>query len=213
LIATRKKLEDKLYAQIGASNIDWQLRREGMKPPSVATTNRILKRNNLVRKREKYVPKGTIYPSPSVTRSNDLHQIDVIGPRYLKGDGRFYSINVIDAYDRRGSNYPHRRKNRIVILNGLLHSWHILGIPLYLQMDNLLPCRGSNRYPHSFGMIIRLCFYLGIQPVFIPIREPWRNGIVEHFQYDFDRMFFRSQHFDHFDQLCQKVKEFEQFHN
>jgi len=62
-------------------------------------------------------------------------------------------------------------------------------------------------------MIIRLCFYLGIQPVFIPIREPWRNGIVEHFHYDFERMFFRSQHFDHFDRLCQKAKEFEDNRN
>ena len=213
VIATRKKLENKLYAQIGASNIDWQLRQEGINPPSISTINRILKRNSLVRKRERYIPKGTAYPAPSITRSNDLHQLDVIGPRYLKGDGRFYSINVIDAYDRRESNYPHRRKNRRAILSALLYSWHMLGIPSYLQMDNLLPCRGSNHYPHSFGIIIRLCLYLGVQPIFIPIAEPWRNGIVEHFQFNFDRKFFRSQIFTHFGQLCQKAREFEQFHN
>ena len=213
VIATRKKLENKLYAQIGASNIDWQLRQEGIDPPSISTINRILKRNSLVRKRERYIPKGTTYPAPSITRSNDLHQLDVIGPRYLKGDGRFYSINVIDAYDRRESNDPHRRKNRRAILSALLYSWHMLGIPSYLQMDNLLPCRGSNHYPHSFGIIIRLCLYLGVQPIFIPIAEPWRNGIVEHFQFNFDRKFFRSQIFTHFRQLCQKAREFEQFHN
>jgi putative transposase len=213
VIATRKELENILYVQIGASNIDWQLRQEGMKPPSIATINRILKRNDLVRKREKYVPKGTPYPAPCVIRSNDLHQLDVIGPRYLKGDGRFYAINVIDAHDRRGSNYPHRRKNRRAILGGLLYAWHRLGLPFYLQMDNFLPCRGSNRYPHSFGIIIRLCLYLGIQPVFIPIGEPWRNGIVEHFQFNFDRKFFRSQSFAHFEELCEKAREFEQFHN
>jgi len=170
-------------------------------------------RARLIHQKECYVPKGTVYPSPKVAGSNDLHQLDVIGPRYLKGDGRFYSINVIDAYDRRESNYAHRTKNRIAILSGLLYCWRMLGIPSYLQMDNFLPCRGSNRYPHSFGFIIRLCLYLGIQPVFTPIGEPWRNGIVEHFQLNFDRKFFRSQAFVHFEELCQKAKEFEQFHN
>jgi putative transposase len=137
----------------------------------------------------------------------------MIDPRYLKGDGRFYSINIIDAYDRRESNYPHLRKNRRAILSALLYCWCMLGILSYLQMDNLLPCRGSNHYPHSFGIIIRLCLYLGVQPIFIPIAEPWRNGIVEHFQFNFDRKFFRSQIFTHFGQLCQKAREFEQFHN
>ena len=159
VIAARRRLENKLYTQIGALNIFWQLRQEGIKPPSIATINRILKRNNLIRKREKYVPKGTSYPSLCVTQSNDLHQMDVIGPRYLKGDGRFYSINIIDAFDRRGTIYPHRRKNRI------------------------------------------------------PIREPWRNGIIEHFQLNFDQMFFRSQTFVDFNDLFQKARDFEQFHN
>ena len=89
----------------------------------------------------------------------------------------------------------------------------MLGIPYYLQMDNLLCCRGSNQYPHSFGIIIRLCLYLGIQPIFIPIREPWRNGIIEHFQLNFDQRFFRSQPFADFNDLFQKAREFEQFHN
>lgn len=213
VIATRRRLENKLYTQIGALNIFWQLRQEGIKPPSIATINRILKRNNLIQRREKYVPKGTSYPSLGVTQSNDLHQLDVIGPRYLKGDGRFYSINVIDAFDRRGTIYPHRRKNRMAIISGLIHCWRILGIPSYLQMDNLLCSRGSNRYPHSLGIIIRLCLSLGIEPIFIPIREPWRNGIIEHFQLNFDQMFFRSQSFVNFNDLFQKAGDFEQFHN
>ncbi len=33
IIATKKKLENKLYAQIGAFNIEWQLRQEGIHPP------------------------------------------------------------------------------------------------------------------------------------------------------------------------------------
>jgi len=80
-------------------------------------------------------------------------------------------------------------------------------------MDNQLPMRGSNQFPHSFGLVIRLCLSLGIQPLFIPLREPWRNGIIEHFQNVFDKMFFRTQYFKDFDHLYKKAKEFELFHN
>ncbi len=213
VIETRKRLEKKPYAQIGAFSICWHLKQEGKIPPSLATLNRIIKRNNLVHKRTKYSPKGVNYPSLAITRSNYLHQLDVVGPRYLKEDGRFYSANIIDAYDRRNSINPDRRQNRMAITKALICSWKTLGIPLYEQMDNQLPMRGSNQYPHSFGLVIRLCLSLGTQPLFIPLREPWRNGIIEHFQNVFDKMFFRTQYFKDFDHLYKKAKEFELFHN
>ena len=149
-------------------------------------------RNSLVHKREKYSPKGVNCPSLIVTHSNYVHQIDVVGPRYIKEDGKFYSINIIDVFYRRNSTNPERRQNRIAVSKSLLFSWKTLGIPLYEQMDNKLPLRGSNQHPHSFGLVIRLCLYMGIQPLFIPLREPWRNGIIEHFQNVFDKMFFRA---------------------
>jgi len=88
-----------------------------------------------------------------------------------------------------------------------------LGIPLYEQMDNQLSMRGSNHYPHSFGLVIRLCLYVGIQPLFIPPREPWRNGIIEHFQNVFDKMFFRAQYFKDFAYLYREAKIFEKYHD
>ena len=213
VIETRKRLEKKPYAQIGAFNIYWHLKQEGKIPPSLATLNRIIKRNNLVHKQTKYSPKGVNYPSLAITRSNYLHQLDIVGPRYLKEDGRFYSTNIIDAYDRRNSINPDRRQNRMAITKALICSWRTLGMPCYLQMDNQLPMRGSNQYPHSFGLVIRLCLSLGIQPLFIPLAEPWRNGIIEHFQNVFDKTFFRTQYFKDFDYLYKKAKEFELFHD
>ena len=201
IIDTRKKLESTLYAQIGALNIRWHLEKQGLKPPPISTINKVLKRGNLVRKRLKYEPKGTDYPVLKVNQSNFMHQFDVVGPRYLKTDGRFYSANIIDAYDRRCCINPVRRQTKSDILASLVHCFQILGIPDYLQMDNKLPMRGSNWHPHSFGLIIRLCLYLGIQPIFIPIGEPWRNGIIERFQDVFDKMFFRSQYFMNFSHL------------
>lgn len=213
VIEARKRLEKQLYAQIGALAISFDLKRQGIQPPCTSTINKILKRNNLVRRRSKYTPKGVNYPSLQVTRSNYVHQFDVLGPRYLKNDGRFYSANIIDAYDRRVSVNPARRQTRIEVTQALVRSWQTLGIPVYLQLDNQLPMRGSNRYPHSFGLVVRLSLLLGIQPVFIPLSEPWRNGIIERFQDVFDKMFFRTQHFESFLSLVQQSRGFEAFHN
>ena len=213
IIDTRKKLETTLYAQIGALNIKWHLEKQGLTPPPISTINYVLKRNNLVKKRHKYEPRGADYPALKAICSNFMHQFDVVGPRYLKTDGRFYSANAIDAYDRRCCINPVRRQTKSDILASLIRCWYVLGIPEYLQMDNKLPMRGSNRYPHSFGLIIRLCLYLGIQPIFIPIGEPWRNGIIERFQDVFDKMFFRSQYFKSFSHLVSQARGFEAFHD
>ena len=213
VIETRKYLEKKQYSQIGALAISYDLNKQRIISPPISTINKILRRNNLVLKRTKYTPKGVSYPSLPITHSNYVHQIDIVGPRYLKEDGRFYSVNIIDAFDRRNSTNPERRQNRIAVTKGLVSSWQTLGMPLYEQMDNKLPMRGSNQYPHSFGLVIRLCLSLGIQPLFIPLAEPWRNGIIEHFQNVFDKMFFRTQYFKDFDHLYKQAKEFELFHN
>ena len=213
VIETRKNLEKTLYAQIGANNISWQLNQQGLVAPTITTINRILKRNNLVRKKPKYESKNIDYPSLEIKGSNYLHQFDVVGPRYLKSDGRFYSANIIDAYDRRCSVNPMRRQTKTDIVNALMRSWQTLGIPAHLQMDNKLPMRGSNRYPHSFGLVIRLCLHLNIQPIFIPLKEPWRNAIIERFQDVFDKAFFRAQYFKDFPYLLQQVQGFETFHD
>lgn len=213
VIQTRKLLEKEPYAQIGAYNISGCLSKVRHRR-TIATINRIIRRNNLVRKRTKYQPKGVNYPTMNVTKSNDKHEFDISGPRYLKTDGRFYSANIIDAYDRRCSVNPLRRQTRIDIANTLIHCWQTLGISIYLQMDNKLPERGSNRYPHSFGLVIRRCLELGIQPIFIPIKKPWRNGIIERFQnVPLCGMFFRAQYFESSSHLLQKTKGFEAFHN
>ena len=62
-------------------------------------------------------------------------------------------------------------------------------------------------------MVIRLCLFLDIQPLFILLAKPWRNGIIEHFQDVFDRMFFQVQYFKDFTYLCREGKNFEKYYN
>jgi putative transposase len=80
-------------------------------------------------------------------------------------------------------------------------------------VDNELSFRGSNRHPHSFGLLIRLCLYLGVEIVFIPEREPWRNGIIERFNQVDDRLFWRSQTCRERAHLAAERPHFETFHN
>ena len=139
--------------------------------------------------------------------------MDLVGPRYIKGDGRFYSMNVIDLYSHRVFIESSRTKEDDNIAHGLLRCWKSMGLPDFLQIDNELSFRGSNRYPRSLGIVLRLCLHFGIQPVFIPVGEPWRDGIIEHFNDTYDKKFFRRQWFSSYVMLKRQSKNFQQFHN
>ena len=139
--------------------------------------------------------------------------MDLVGPRYIKGDGRFYSMNVIDLYSHRVFIESNRTKEDDNIAQGLLRCWKSMGLPDFLQMDNELSFRGSNRYPRSLGLVLRLCLYFGVQPVFIPVAEPWRDGVIESFNDTYDKKFYRRQWFSSYAQLKRQSKNFQQFHN
>jgi hypothetical protein len=144
---------------------------------------------------------------------NNIHQADLLGPRYIKGDGRFYSLNVMDLYSHRVFLHPQRTKHDQGVAWGLIRCWKTMGMPDFLQVDNQLCFRGSNRHPRSFGIVLRLCLLLGIEVVFIPIGEPWRNGTVESFNDTYNRRFFRTQWFRSYRHLRSQSKKFELFHN
>lgn len=55
--------------------------------------------------------------------------------------------------------------------------------------------------------------YPGATPVFIPPREPWRNGTIEHFNDTFDKRFFRQERFNGLPHLTERAAAFERFHN
>lgn len=214
IINIRKRLESIKYAQIGANVIQWEMKKLGLSPLPIWTINRILKRHNLVKKRRKqYIPKGKAYPSLDSAQLGYLQQIDVVGPRYIAGDGRFYTHNLIDVTTHQISLYPSRDQQDSSVVHALIKAWKTLGIPEYLQMDNALYYRGSNRYPRSFGLVIRFCLHLDVQPVFVPIREPWRQGVIEQFNNVYDKKFFNIQKFISFENLAQETFIFERFHN
>jgi hypothetical protein len=106
-----------------------------------------------------------------------------------------------------------RTKQDRQVASSLLRSWKAMGPPDFLQLDNELSFRGSNRHPRSPGLVIRLCLHFGVTPVFIPIGEPWRNGTIEKFNDTYNKKFFRRQWFPSYANLKRQSKNFQRFHN
>ena len=71
----------------------------GVRPlPSIRTVNRIIRRHGLTRRRTGiYESKGKVYPKIPSLLPNQTHQADWVGPCYLKGPLRFYSLNGVDT--------------------------------------------------------------------------------------------------------------------
>jgi len=213
IVELRQELSKTLYAQIGALAIQWKMTSLGMTPLPISTINRILKRRGLIDKKTKYHPSGIDYPKVGMDWPNSVHQLDLVGPRYLHDQVRFYSFNLIDAYSHQISLFPCPSKGDTPAVEALIKAWKRIGKPDFLQVDNELFFRGSNRYPRSFGLVIRFCLSLGVQPVFIPQGEPWRQGVIEKFNDVYDKIFFRSQEFHSWEHLNKCSNDFESFHN
>ena len=106
-----------------------------------------------------------------------------------------------------------RTKENRQVASSLLRCWKAIGLPDFLLLDNELSFRGSNKYPRSPGLVIRLCLHHDVQPVFIPISEPWRIGTIEKFNDTYNRKFFRRQWFPSYAALKRQSKNFQRFHN
>lgn len=209
----RIRLSNTRYSQRGAMAIQWQLEQLGLQPvPPVWTINRILKRNGLVSK-PVYVPRGTPYPTPTASQPGDVQQLDMVGPRYLAGGERFYGIHCIDAYSNAVALTVSTTQDSVAVAQAIVAAWRRLGVPRVLQVDNGLMFRGSNRYPRSLGIVLRLSLYLRVEVVFIPEGEPWRNGVVERFNDVYDKLFLRSTRFIDLAHLGRELPRFERFHN
>jgi putative transposase len=199
----------------GAQAILWEMEDLNVIPlPSERTINRILARNDLTHKRTgPYEPKGTIYPALPAERPNQTHQADLVGPRYLKGPIRFYSHHAVDLAAGRCGVEPIPGKDSQNIINGFWGIWNRMGIPENLQIDNEAAFCGSRRHPRSMGSLIRLCLHNGVEPWFIPVSEPWRNGVVEWFNKHYKQKFLRKITIASWDDLLEASLAFEYKHN
>jgi hypothetical protein len=211
VLEVRARLEENPWAQVGAPAIAWELSKLGARVPPQRTIEEILERAGATRRERpaRRASKGIPYPAPVARRAGDVVQVDLVGPRHLDGGARFHALNQIDvASHRAGIEIVEDRGDERVL--AALHAlWGRHGVPRRIQFDN----GGPFISPTGIGEVVRVCLHQGATPVFVPPREPWRNGTIEHFNDTFDRRFFRQERFSDIGHLSQRAGAFERFHN
>lgn len=218
ILAARARLVANPRAQYGALAIQWELRRLGVEPiPLARTIERTLTRAGVAqprRRQDGYVSKGVPYPNPGDVEPGTTHQIDMIGPRHLHGAAQFHALNLIDVGSHLAGNDIVTKLRPPLLARSLASIWTRVGVPTVAQFDNHANFRGGIQpaWQH-FGPIVATCLDLGVTPRFIPLREPWRNGIVEHFNNVWDKSFFRTEVFTSLDHLRTENDAFIEFHN
>ncbi|MCC6191330.1 MAG: helix-turn-helix domain-containing protein, partial [Anaerolineales bacterium] len=156
-LTIRRRLEGRMqprahYQLIGASAILAELKALHTRSsplPSLRITpaptaeqvrvERTLQRNGITLPRvrlARWLPRHS-YPSPQAHGSNELHQLDFVGPLYLKGKRqRFYILVGKDVFDGAVCLKLSRSRKMEQVLAFLGDCWKLLGRPAQLQFDN-----------------------------------------------------------------------------
>lgn len=173
------------YSLIGASSILSELQNLHIRPlPGARTVERVLERNGETVPKVRlspYLARNT-YPKPEANHSNQLHQVDAVGPIYLKGNRqRYYIFTCRDAYDGAVCLKLYRSRKMEVILDFLGECWKSLGLPEQVQFDNAREIVGWGPAARYLSRVLRLCLRFGVEVLLIPPARPQRNGVIEHF--------------------------------
>ena len=88
VVQLRQHLQDRQsetgrYRLLGAPTISWELKQVGYRPvPALRTIERILQREGLTQPRQRLemAPPLKAYPGPKAKDSNQVHQLDFVGP-------------------------------------------------------------------------------------------------------------------------------------
>ena len=150
------------YGLIGASAILVEPQTLHVRPlPCVRTIERDLQRNGITLPRVRltpYLPHHT-YPTPPADDSNQLHQVDCVGPIDLKGHRqRYYTLVGRDAFDGAMCLRIYRSRKLETILHFLGECWKTLGRPAQARCDNAREFIGWGQRPGiSRGLFV--CVY------------------------------------------------------
>jgi transposase InsO family protein len=186
------------YSLIGASSILAELQVLHIRPlPSARTIERVLERNGATVPKVRLAPylAGSTYPKPQANYSNQLHQVDAVGPIYLKGNRqRYYIFSCKDVYDGAVCLKLYRSRKMEVLLDFLGECWKQLGLPEQVQFDNAREIVGWGPAARYLSRVLRLCLRFGIEVLLIPPGQPQHNGSIEHFNGWFQPRLFQRHY-------------------
>lgn len=218
ILAIRKRLESTYhpqtrYALIGASAIQAELKALHIRAvPCTRTIERVLQRNGVTLPRvrlARFLPTH-VYPTPQAQDSNQLHQVDLVGPIYLKGQKQRYYIFVCkDVFDGAVCLKLGRSRKMEAVLDFLGDCWKTLGRPKQVQLDNAREYLGWGPAARYLSRLIRLCLRFEVEPIFIPPARPQYNGSVENFNGWFQPRLFQ-RHFTRVNALKRELQRLQE---
>src|SRR5262245_6808278 len=186
------------YSLIGAPAILAELKALGTRPlPCMRTIERVLERNGLTAPRVRLAPllPRQEWPGPQARASNELNEVDLVGPVSRKGNPHRYYIWVgKDTFDGAVCLRLAYSRRMDEVLWFLGECWKDLGRPEQVQFDNARELAGWGTAARTLCRVIRLCLRYGVSPVFIPEGEPQFNGSIENFNGWFQEPLFQ-RHF------------------
>src|SRR2546423_2195059 len=147
------------YSLVGATAILAELKALGIRPlPSERTIERVLQRNGLTLPKVRLAPllPRQEYPGPQARASDQLHEVDLVGPVYLKGSGHRYSIWVGKyAFDGAVCLRLANSRRMDEVLGFLGECWKDLGRPEQVQLDNTRALAGGGAAARAQSRVIR----------------------------------------------------------
>ena len=199
------------YAFIGAIGVCRELERRGVSVEghSLRQVERIITRNGLAQPRRRRSRRGPtrVYPGPHTVarRPWDLHEVDFVGPLYPRGGTRLEVFSRMDIVSGEARSWVRTGRTSRVACDCLWDDWLTKGPPRYVQMDNAASFTGGPNVRRRIGGVIRLCLYVGVQPVFIPAHAPFYNGHVESYQGLWQERLWKREDFTTGEQLGEKL--------
>lgn len=193
IVRTRQRLVRQRVGLIGPRAIQREFERLGGTVPSRTTIKRVLRQHGLI----PTVPPPSYFPRPREVLTDSLHALDWTC-RYLDDGIKVYAFHTLNLRTRACVQTIAADKQGQTVIRHLLHTWQTLGIPAFLQLDNDAAFCGGYKTPRRIGQVVRLCLYLGIELIFLPVAEPERNGEVEELNGLWSRASWQRQHFSSF---------------
>ncbi len=211
VVATRQRLRKRRVGLSGPQAIQDELRHTRLldRVPSLATIKRILHHAG-VSKRSR-PPKRGYFPQPTPTSTYVLHACDWTA-RYLTGGAKLFVFHTLDVQTRALTQTLHTDKSGATVRSHALTTWQRLGLPDGLQLDNDAAFNGGYKVRRVFGAFVRLCLYVGIEPIFLPVGEPERNGVVERLHGLWGQAFWHRHRFDGLAEVRPAAPQFVRFY-
>lgn len=212
VIRVRKQLTRSKVGLIGAKEIHATLRRERLlkRVPSLSTIQRMLHQGGLIQTLNEAPP--VYFPQPTA-RADYVVQVMDWTSRYLRGGTKVYAFHTLDLQTRGLQQTLSRDKSGHTVRQHVLTTWQRLGLGDGLQMDNDAAFCGGYTGPRVVGALVRLCLVVGVEPIFIPVGEPERNGTVEQINGLWSTTFWNRHQFRNWAHVLRAKPRFDQWYH